>query len=65
MLGRVEEYLRDKLASPDISLKQSASDPDMAEVYVGDEFVGTLYKDDEDGETSFDFNMSILESDVG
>ena len=31
---------------------------------MSDEFIGVLYKDDEDGDVSYDFNMSILEFDL-
>jgi hypothetical protein len=33
-------------------------------VYLGEEFIGIIYKDDEDGDVSYDFNMSILEFDL-
>jgi hypothetical protein len=62
-MKKVEEYLKEKLANPSISLKGKADD-DMAEAYIGDEFVGTVYRDEEDGEVSFDFNMTILDIDL-
>ena len=34
------------------------------EVRVGEEFIGTLDRDDEDGEVSFVFTMSILDEDL-
>jgi hypothetical protein len=37
---------------------------DSAEVYFGDEFLGVIFRDDEDGELSYDFNMAILEMDL-
>ena len=37
---------------------------DSAEVYVGDEFVGVLFVDDEDEERSYNFQMAILGSDL-
>ena len=36
----------------------------MAEVYIKNEFVGTLYRDEDEGEVSFDFNMSIIDIDL-
>ncbi|MBR4931738.1 MAG: DUF3126 family protein, partial [Alphaproteobacteria bacterium] len=35
-----------------------------AEVYVGKEFIGVVYKNDDDGEISYDWNMSILPEDI-
>ena len=34
------------------------------EVYLGEEFIGVIYKDEEEGDISYDFNMSILEIDL-
>ena len=34
------------------------------EVLLNGEFIGTIYKDEEDGETSYDFNMAILQMDM-
>jgi hypothetical protein len=37
---------------------------DSAEVYVGDEFIGVLFVDDEDDERSYNFQMAILGADL-
>jgi hypothetical protein len=37
---------------------------DSAEVYVGEEFIGVLFVDDEDGDRSFNFTMAILDTDL-
>ena len=37
---------------------------DSAEVYIGEEFIGVLFLDDEDGDKSYNFNMSILDTDL-
>jgi hypothetical protein len=34
------------------------------EVQVAGEFIGVIFKDDEDGEISYAFNMAILEMDL-
>ena len=41
-----------------------ANKDDSAEVYFGDEFIGVIFRDDEDGDVSYDFNMAILEIDL-
>ena len=46
-------------------MKQRPRKDDSAEVYVGDEFIGVLFKDDEEGETSYQFQMAILDYDLG
>jgi hypothetical protein len=37
---------------------------DSAEVYIGEEFIGVLFVDDEDDDRSFQFQMAILEGDI-
>jgi hypothetical protein len=37
---------------------------DSAEVYIGDEFIGVLFEDKEDGDLSFNFTMAILDTDL-
>ena len=37
---------------------------DSAEVYVGEEFIGVLFVDDEDDERSYNFQMAILGTDL-
>ena len=34
------------------------------EVYSGEEFVGVLHRDEEDGEVSYDLHISILAEDL-
>ncbi len=57
-------YLRNKFSNSDINLKLSKSDNEMAEVYIASEFIGTIYRDEDEGEISYDFNMSIIDIDL-
>ena len=34
------------------------------EVYLDDEFIGVMYRDEDEGEVSYAFNMAILEIDL-
>ncbi|MBD5405584.1 DUF3126 family protein [bacterium] len=61
---KVETYLKNKFSNENIRLVPSKSDTDMAEVYIGNEFIGTLYRDEDEDEVSFDFNMSIIDIDL-
>lgn len=63
-IEKVTNYLKNKFKNDGINLKLSKSDEDMAEVYIGSEFIGTLYKDEDEGEISYDFNMSIIDIDL-
>ena len=37
---------------------------DSCELYLGEEFLGVIFRDDEDGELSYNFSMAILEMDL-
>nr|WP_246723610.1 DUF3126 family protein [Rhizobium sp. ARZ01] len=37
---------------------------ESAEVYLVDEFLGVVFRDDEDGELSYNFSMAILDIDL-
>ncbi len=60
---RIQTYLRLKFSNDALNLRRGVKD-DMVEVFLGDEFIGTLFRDEEDGEVSYDFNMAILEFDL-
>lgn len=60
---RVQTYMRLKFENDMLTLKRGAKD-DMVEVYLEDEFIGTLFRDEDEGEISYDFNMAILEFDL-
>jgi hypothetical protein len=61
---RVQKYLNDLFGTEHIRLKATKQKDEAVEVLVNDEFVGVIYRDAEDGEVSYDFNMAILESDL-
>ncbi len=37
---------------------------DSAELYLNDEFLGPVYKDEDEGELSYNFSMAILDVDL-
>ena len=63
-LRRVQNYLRDKFGNPKIRLRDRTQSDESVEVFVGEEFIGVIYRDEEDGEVSYDFNMAILAYDL-
>jgi hypothetical protein len=61
---KVEAHLRRTFGNPGLVLKPRAKQKDSCEVYIGDEFIGVVFQDeDEDG--SFMFEMAILGEDLG
>jgi len=63
-IQKLETYFRKRFNMPSLEVKQRPQKNDSAEVYFGDEFVGVLYRDDEDGDLSYNFTMAILDIDL-
>lgn len=63
-LERVQAYLRKQFQNPTVRVVARPRKDDSAEVYLGEEFVGVLFRDDEDGDLSYNFSMAILETDL-
>jgi hypothetical protein len=60
---RLEAYLKDKL-NPGLRLVARDKTDDSVEVYLGAEFIAVIYKDVDEGETAYQFQMTVLEEDV-
>lgn len=63
-MQRVESYLRRTFGNATIRVVPRARKTDSAEVYIGEESIGLVSEDKEDGETSYDFHMAILDIDL-
>lgn len=63
-IAKLQNYLRDKFEYDEINVISRPKIDDSCEVHIGKEFIGLINKDVEDGETSYNFNMAILEEDL-
>ena len=65
-LEKLTAYLRRVFGNPSLAVKARPRKTDSAEVYAGEEFLGVIYRDDEDGEddVSYNFSMAILDIDL-
>ena len=61
---KLEHYLKKVFRLPDLQVRQRPRKEDSAEVFIGDEFIGILFRDDEEGETAYQFQMAILDFDL-
>jgi hypothetical protein len=61
---KLDTYLKRLFGNARIRVVPRAKKEDSAEVYIGEEFIGVISVDDEDGERSYDFNMAILGIDL-
>ena len=63
-LVKVQTYLRKVFGTKTLSVRARPKIKDSAEVYVGDEFIGTLTREEDEGELCYQFQMAILEIDL-
>lgn len=63
-LAKLERYMRRAFANQTLRVVARPKKSDSAEVYVGEEFIGVISVDDEDGDRSFNFAMAILAEDL-
>jgi hypothetical protein len=63
-IAKLTKFLRAKFELPSISVRKRPQKNDSAEVYIGEEFVGVIFRDEEDGDLSYNFSMAILDFDL-
>jgi Protein of unknown function (DUF3126) len=63
-IRKLEAYLKRLFGNPKLRVVPRPKKDDSAEVYIGEEFVGVLFVDDEDDERSYNFQMAILGTDI-
>ena len=62
-IAKLTEFLRAKFELPSMSVKKRPQKDDSAEVYIGEEFIGVVFED-EDEAGSYMFEMAILAEDL-
>lgn len=63
-IARLQAYLRKTFGNEKVTVNPPAKKGQPVEVTLGEEFIGTLYRDEDEGEVSYTFSMSILEEDL-
>ena len=63
-ISRIQTYMRNLFRLDAIRVVKRPKKDDSAEVFIGDEFIGVMFRDDEDGEVSYAFSMAILDIDM-
>jgi hypothetical protein len=63
-IERLQVYMRRRFNDDSLTVRGRPNKEDSAEVYIGEEFVGVLSRDDEDEDLSYDFHMAILDVDL-
>lgn len=63
-IRKLEAYFKRTFNNPALQVKARPHKKDSAELYLGEEFLGVIFRDDEDGELSYNFSMAILDIDL-
>lgn len=63
-IAKMQDYLRRTFDNNRIFVDKPIQPGAPIEVRVGQEFIGVLYRDEDEGEVSYILNMSILEDDL-
>ncbi|WEZ83597.1 DUF3126 family protein [Rhizobium sp. 32-5/1] len=62
-IRKLEAYFK-RTFNQGMVIKARAKKDESAEVYLEDEFLGVVFRDEEDGELSYSFSMAILDIDL-
>ena len=63
-VARLQAYLRKTFGTRNLEVRARPKKDNSAEVFVGDEFIAVLFREEEDGEVSYQFQMAILDLDL-
>ncbi|MCG6858577.1 MAG: DUF3126 family protein [Salaquimonas sp.] len=63
-LRKLDAYFKRLFMTPGLEVRARPKKTDSAELYRDDEFLGVIYRDEEDGELSYNFSMAILDIDL-
>ena len=63
-LKKIENFFKQKFNNKRIKIEGRTNKDDSADVLIEDEFIGVVFEDNEDGDTCFQFNMTILSEDL-
>jgi len=63
-ISRVEDYLRKTFNNNQLVINPPAKANAPVEVHVSGEFIGTVYRDEDEGEIAYSLQIMILEEDL-
>lgn len=64
-IAKLTGFLSRKFELTTLQVRKRPQKNDSCEVYIGDEFIGVIYRDDEDeDDLSYSFQMAILDFDL-
>lgn len=63
-IARLQAYLRSTFDNNRINIKPPAKPTAPVEVNVGEEFIGVMHRDEDEGEIAYSLQIMILEDDL-
>jgi hypothetical protein len=63
-VSKLQAYMQHKFKNNGFALKIRDKTKDSVEVILNGEFIGLIYKDEDEGEVSYNFDMAILDIDL-
>lgn len=63
-IKKLNTFFKRTFQATHIEVRKRSNKDDSAEVYMGEDFIGVVFRDEEDGELSYNFQMAILDIDL-
>jgi len=63
-ITKLDAYFKRTFRSSDFHVKARPQQKDSYELYLEEEFLGLIYRDEDEGELSYNFSMAILDIDL-
>lgn len=63
-IKKLDAYFKRTFQNQALVVKVRPRKDDSCELYLGDEFLGIIYRDEDEGELSYNFSMAILDVDL-
>ncbi|GAA4664063.1 MULTISPECIES: DUF3126 family protein [Bartonella] len=64
-IKKLDSYFKNIFQNSALQVKARPKKDDSCEVYIGNEFLGIIYRDEDEDELSYNFSMAILDIDLG
>ena len=62
--AKVQRYLRQRFSNHKLTLARRENKDDSADLMLEDEFIGVVFRDDEDGDTCYHVQITVLAEDL-
>jgi len=63
-INKLDAYFKRIFQNQQLAVRPRPRKDDSCELYLGEEFLGIIYRDEDEGELSYNFSMAILDIDL-